>query len=316
MTKKAKRVVTRARPAAPKKPARELTTILDLVRHAVSRFRAAKLVFAHGTTDPVAEAAFLVGEALHLPPERFDAFSRARVTGAERTAVLRLIEARVRSRKPAAYLVRRAYIQGVSFYVDERVIVPRSYLGEILAGELFAEGDFSLVDPHKVTRVLDLCTGSGCLAILAALRFPGATIDAVDTSKDALDVARINVAEHGLEKRIRLLRGDLYAPLGDARYDLILANPPYVDAAGMAGLPPECLHEPRRALAGGTDGIAIVRRIIETAPRHLGEVGGLLCEVGRTREAVESAFPETSFLWLDTEESSGEVLWLDAKGLR
>jgi ribosomal protein L3 glutamine methyltransferase len=315
MTKKAKRIATRVRPARGKKPARELTTILDLVRHAVSRFRAAKLVFAHGTTDPVAEAAFLVGEALHLPPERVDAFSRARVTGAERTTVLRLIEARVRSRKPAAYLVRRAYIQGVSFYVDERVIVPRSYLGEILAGELFAEGDFSLVDPHKVTRVLDLCTGSGCLAILAALRFPDATIDAVDTSKDALDVARINVAEHGLERRIRLLRGDLYAPLGDARYDLILANPPYVDAAGMAGLPPECLHEPRRAFAGGTDGIAIVRRIIEAAPRHLDEVGGLLCEVGRTRKAVESAFPETSFLWLDTEESSGEVFWLDAKGL-
>jgi ribosomal protein L3 glutamine methyltransferase len=316
MTKKAKRVATPARPAAPKKPARELATILDLVRYAVSRFRAAKLVFAHGTTDPVAEAAFLVGEALHLPPERFDAFSRARVTGAERTAVLRLIEARVRSRKPAAYLVRRAYIQGVPFYVDERVIVPRSYLGEILAGELFAEGNFSLVDPHKVTRVLDLCTGSGCLAILAALRFPDATIDAVDTSKDALDVARINVAEHGLEKRIRLLRGDLYAPLGDARYDLILANPPYVDAAGMAGLPPECLHEPRRAFAGGTDGITFVRRIIEVAPRHLGEVGGLLCEVGRTRKTVESVFPETSFLWLDTEESSGEVFWLDAKGLR
>jgi ribosomal protein L3 glutamine methyltransferase len=316
MTKKAKRVATRARPARAKKPAREPTTILDLVRYAVSRFRAAKLVFAHGTTDPVAEAAFLVGEALHLPPERFDAFSRARVTGAERTAVLRLIEARVRSRKPAAYLVRRAYIQGVPFYVDERVIVPRSYLGEILAGELFAEGDFSLVDPHQVTRVLDLCTGSGCLAILAALRFPDATVDAVDTSKDALDVARINVAEHGLEKRIRLLRGDLYAPLGDARYDLILANPPYVDAAGMAGLPPECRHEPRRAFAGGTDGTTIVRRIIEAAPRHLGEIGGLLCEVGRTRKAVDSAFPATSFLWLDTEESSGEVFWLDAKGLR
>ena len=315
MTKKAKRVATRALPPAPKKPARELTTILDLVRHAVSRFGAAKLVFAHGTTDPVAEAAFLVGEALHLPPERFDAFSRARVTGAERTAVLRLIEARVRSRKPAAYLVRRAYIQGVSFYVDERVIVPRSYLGEILAGELFAEGDFSLVDPHKVTRVLDLCTGSGCLAILAALRFPDATVDAVDTSKDALDVARINVADHGLEKRIRLLRGDLYAPLGDARYDLILANPPYVDAAGMAGLPPECRHEPRGALAGGPDGLEIVRRIIAAAPRHLGEAGGLLCEVGRTREAVERAFPKTPFLWLDTEESSGEVFWLDAKGL-
>jgi ribosomal protein L3 glutamine methyltransferase len=315
MSPRPKRAAKRARPARAKKPARELTTILDFVRYAVSRFRAAKLVFAHGTTDPVAEAAFLVGEALHLPPERFDAFSRARVTGAERTAILRLIAARVRSRKPAAYLVRRAYIQGVPFYVDERVIVPRSYLGELLAGDVFAEGDYSLVDPGKVTRVLDLCTGSGCLAILAALRFPDATVDAVDTSKDALDVARINVANHGLEKRVRLLRGDLYKPLGDARYDLILANPPYVDAAGMAGLPPECLHEPRRALAGGADGIAIVRRIIADAPHHLRDAGGLLCEVGRTREAIERAFPKTPFLWLDTEESSGEVFWLDAKGL-
>ncbi|MEA3021430.1 MAG: ribosomal protein glutamine methyltransferase [Alphaproteobacteria bacterium] len=316
MSPKRKRAAKYARPARAKKPARELTTILDFVRYAVSRFRAAKLVFAHGTTDPVAEAAFLVGEALHLPPERFDAFSRARVTGAERAAILRLIEARVRSRKPAAYLVRRAYIQGVPFYVDERVIVPRSYLGELLAGDLFAQGDYSLVDPGKVTRVLDLCTGSGCLAILAALRFPDATVDAVDTSKDALDVARINVANHGLEKRVRLLRGDLYKPLGDARYDLILANPPYVDAAGMAGLPPECLHEPRGALAGGADGIAIVRRIIAEAPRHLRDAGGLLCEVGRTREAIEGTFPTTPFLWLDTEESSGEVFWLDAKGLR
>src|SRR3979409_1854965 len=207
MTQKRKRAAKRARPARVKKPARELTTILDFVRHAVSRFRAAKLVFAHGTTDPVAEAAFLVGEALHLPPERFDAFSRARVTGAERAAILRLIAARGRSRQPAAHLGRRwAYSQGVPFYVDERVIVPRSYLGELLAGDLFAEGDYSLVDPGKVTRVLDLCTGSGCLAILAALRFPDATVDAVDTSKDALDVARINVADHGLEKRSRLRR--------------------------------------------------------------------------------------------------------------
>jgi ribosomal protein L3 glutamine methyltransferase len=280
----------------------------------VSRFRAAKLVFAHGTTDPVAEAAFLVGEALHLPPERFDAFSRAHVTAKERTAVLRLIAARVRTRKPAAYLVRKSYVQGVAFYVDERVIVPRSYLGEVLAGDLL--GGDGLVDPEKVTRVLDLCTGSGCLAILAALRFAHATVDAVDISKDALAVARINVEQHGLEDRVRLVRGDLYAPLGEARYDLILTNPPYVDAPGMAGLPPECLHEPRIALAGGADGLRLIRRIIDAAPRHLTPSGGLLCEVGRGRAAVERAFPKTSFLWLDTEESSGEVFWIEAEGLR
>jgi ribosomal protein L3 glutamine methyltransferase len=304
----------RARPSRRNTTARELATIIDLVRYAVSRFRAGKVVFAHGTTDPVAEAAFLVGEALHLPPERFDAFSRAHVTAKERAAVLKLIEARVRTRKPAAYLVRKTYVQGVPFYVDERVIVPRSYLGELLAGDLF--GEDGLIDPDRVTRVLDLCTGSGCLAILAALRFPAATVDAVDISRDALAVARINVAQHGLGERVRLMRGDLYAPLGEARYDLILTNPPYVDAAGMAGLPPECRHEPRIALAAGADGLRFVRRIVEEAPRHLAETGGLMCEVGRGRAAVERAWPDKRFLWLDTEESSGEVFWIDAEGLR
>jgi ribosomal protein L3 glutamine methyltransferase len=209
--------------------------------------------------------------------------------------------------------VRKSYIQGVPFYVDERVIVPRSFIGELLAGDLF--GEDALVDPERITRVLDLCTGSGCLAILAALRFPNAMIDAVDISKDAIAVARINVEQHDLKDRVRLLRGDLYAPLGDERYDLILTNPPYVDARGMAGLPPECLHEPRLALAGGADGLKLVRRIIDEAPRHLVETGGLMCEVGRGRVAVENAYPDRSFLWLDTEESSGEVFWIDAKGL-
>jgi ribosomal protein L3 glutamine methyltransferase len=298
---------------AGRKAPRELKTIIDLVRYAVSRFRAAKLAIAHGTTDPVAEAAFLVGEALHLPPEQFDAFSRANVTAKERAAVLDLIERRVRTRKPAAYLVHRSYIQGVAFYVDERVIVPRSYLGEMLAGDLFA--DDGLVDPAGVGRVLDLCTGSGCLAILAAMRFADATVDAADISRDALAVARINVRDHGLDERVRLLRGDLYGAVGAERYDLILTNPPYVDAPGMAGLPPECRHEPRRALAGGRDGLKFVRRIIAEAPRHLTATGSLLCEVGRGREAVEEAFPQLPFLWLDTEESSGEVFWIDAKAL-
>ena len=293
----------------------ELSTIIDLVRYAVSRFRAAKLVIAHGTTDPVAEAAFLVGEALYIPPEHFDAFSRAHVTAEERAAVLRLIERRVRTRKPAAYLVHKTYIQGVPFYVDERVIVPRSYLGEILAGDLFT-GDGGLVDPAGVRRVLDLCTGSGCLAILAAMHFPDATVDAVDISRDALAVARINVRDHALEHRVRLLRGDLFAPVDRERYDLIITNPPYVDAPGMAALPPECRHEPRRAFAGGSDGLKFVRRIVAEAPRHLVPAGGLLCEVGRGRDAVERAFPTTRFLWLDTEESTGEVFWVDAKDLR
>ena len=294
----------------------ELATILDHVRYAVTQFRAAQLVFAHGTTDPLAEAAFMVCEALHLPPDRFEVFAGARVTHDEQKRIFDLVEARIRTRKPAAYLLQKAYLRGIPFYVDERAIVPRSYLGEILDGELFAgEGASLIADPHAVERVLDLCTGSGCLAVLAALRFPNAAVDAVDISADALAVAARNVAAHGLKERIRLHEGDLFGPVGAARYDLIVSNPPYVDAAGMASLPPECCHEPALALDGGPDGIAVVRRIIDNAGRHLTAGAGLLCEVGRDRLLLEETYPETSFLWLDTEESTGEVFWLDAAQL-
>jgi ribosomal protein L3 glutamine methyltransferase len=290
----------------------ELATILDHVRYAVTRFAAAQLVFAHGTADPLAEAAFLVCEALHLPPDRFEAFATARVARHEQKHIFDLIEARIRTRKPAAYLVKKAYLRGIPFHVDERTIVPRSYLGEILDSELFAGEEVSLIDPDAVGRVLDLCTGSGCLAVLAAMRFPNAAVDAVDISADALAVAARNVAEHGLEQRISLHQGDLFGPVRGARYDLVVSNPPYVDAAGMAALPPECRHEPALALDGGTDGIAIVRRIIDNAGRHLTGNAGLLCEVGRDRPILEMTYPETSFLWLDTEESTGEVFWLNA----
>jgi ribosomal protein L3 glutamine methyltransferase len=291
---------------------KELTTILDHVRYAVTQFRAAQLVFAHGTTDPFAEAAFMVCEALHLPPDRFDAFAGARVTHDEQKKIFDLIETRIRTRKPAAYLMQKTYLRGIPFYVDERTIVPRSYLGEILDGELFAGEDASLIDPRAVERVLDLCTGSGCLAVLAARQFPNAAVDAVDISADALAVAARNVAAHGLKERIQLHEGDLFGPLGGARYDLIVSNPPYVDAPGMAALPPECRHEPPLALDGGPDGIAVVRRIIDNAGRHLTADAGLLCEVGRDRAMLEKTYPQTRFLWLDTEESSGEVFWLDA----
>jgi ribosomal protein L3 glutamine methyltransferase len=292
---------------------KELETILDHVRYAVTQFQVAQLVFAHGTTDPLAEAAFLVCEALNLSPDRFDVFAGARVTQGEQKKIFDLIDARIRTRKPAAYLMQKAYLRGVPFYVDERAIVPRSHLAEILDSELFAGEEASLIaDPLAVERVLDLCTGSGCLAVLAALRFPNAAIDAVDLSADALAVAARNVAANGLQERIMLYEGDLFGPIGAVRYDLIVSNPPYVDAAGMAALPPECRHEPALALDGGRDGIAIVRRIIDNAGRHLTADAGLLCEVGRDRRILEMAYPGTSFLWLDTEESTGEVFWLDA----
>jgi ribosomal protein L3 glutamine methyltransferase len=302
------------KPRAPRP--KELATILDHVRFAVSRFSAAQLTFAHGTADPLAEAAFLICESLHLPPDRFETFAAARVARHEQKAIFDLIEARIRTRKPAAYLVQKAYVRGIPFYVDERTIVPRSYLGEILDGELFAGEAASLIDdPWAVGRVLDLCTGSGCLAVLAALRFPNAAVDAVDISANALAVAARNVAEHGLQDRISLHRGDLFGPVRGERYDVIVSNPPYVDADGMAALPPECRHEPAIALDGGPDGIAIVRRIIDNAGRHMTGNAGLLCEVGRDRPILETTYPDMSFLWLDTEESSGEVFWLNATQL-
>jgi ribosomal protein L3 glutamine methyltransferase len=304
--------------AAPKRAkvaAGELVTLLDFVRYAVSRFVAAKLAFAHGTTDPVAEAAFLVCEALHLHPDQFEIFANARVTAAEARTILALIDKRVTTRKPAAYLVNKIYMRGLPFYVDERVIVPRSFIGELLDSHFGGEGGSLIDDPASVERVLDLCTGSGCLAILAAHHFPSAEVDAVDISKGALEVAARNVSDHGLNDRITLHRGDLFAPLGDARYDLIITNPPYVDAAGMTALPPECRAEPKLAFDGGADGLDIVRRILRDAPDHLTPEGGLLCEIGRGRELLDEAFPELPLLWLDTEDSEGEVFWISAADL-
>lgn len=305
----------RAAPKPAKVAAGELVTLLDFVRYGVSRFVAAKLAFAHGTTDPVAEAAFLVCEALHLHPDQFEIFANARVTAAEAKTILALIDQRVTTRKPAAYLVNKVYMRGLPFYVDERVIVPRSFIGELLDSHFGGEGGSLIDDPAAVERVLDLCTGSGCLAILAAHHFPNAEIDAVDVSKGALEVAARNVGDHGLGDRITLHRGDLFAPLGDRRYDLIITNPPYVDAAGMAALPPECRAEPKLAFDGGADGLDIVRRILRDAPDHLTPEGGLLCEIGRGRELLDEAFPELPLLWLDTEDSEGEVFWISAADL-
>ena len=316
----------RVKPAAPRKPtpklpkvaAGELVTLLDFVRYAASRFIAANLTFAHGTTDPVAEAAFLVCEALHLHPEQFEPFATARITAAEAKQILDLIERRVTTAKPAAYLVNKIYMRGLPFYVDERVIVPRSFIGEILDTHFGGEADdesVALIDPFGVESVLDLCTGSGCLAILATRHFPHARVDAVDVSTDALKVAARNVAEYGLEDRVTLFRGDLFAPLDDRRYDLIIANPPYVDAEGMAALPRECRAEPKIAFDGGADGLDIVRRILDQAPRHLTPQGGLLCEIGRGRDNVEAAFPQLPLLWLDSEHSEGEVFWIGAADL-
>ncbi len=292
----------------PTKPS--LVTLGDFFRFAVRRFRAARLAYGHGTTNAVDEAAFLVLEGLRLPVHTLDPWLDLKPTATERARLLTLIEARVALRLPAPYLVGAAYMHGVRFRADKRALIPRSFIGDLLIG-----GALPIGDPSRVHRVLDLCTGSGCLAILAALVFPRARIDAVDLSAGALALARRNVADHRLDDRITIHRGDLFAPLGNGRYDLIISNPPYVDGRGMAKLPPEYRHEPRMALAAGDDGLDLVRRILAEAPRHLTKNGNLLCEIGRGRRPLETAYPRLPFLWLDTEQSEGEVFWIARKDL-
>lgn len=284
----------------------DLITVRDWVRYGTSRFSINGLVYGHGTVSSLDEAAFLVLSALDLPIDHLDPWLDARLTRSERMGVADLLQRRITSRKPAAYLTRTAWIRGRSFYVDERVIVPRSYIGELID-----EGLGGVVaNAQAVRSVLDLCTGSGCLAILAAEAFPGAEIDAVDISPDALAVAARNVADYGLDDRINLIRGDLFASLGDKRYDLILSNPPYVTTASMQAFPPEYRAEPPLAHAGGIDGMEIVRRILNEAPAHLAPRGALIVEIGMGREIIEAENPELPFLWLDTAESQGEVLAL------
>ncbi len=289
-----------------------LFTVCDYVRYGVSRFTEAALSYGHGTENAFDEAVFIVLETLKLPINVLEPYWNARLLEEERRALATIIQARVETRKPAPYLTGKAYIQNYPFYVDERVIVPRSFIGEIIC----AEGGFSKVpDPESVTSVLDLCTGSGCLAILAAHIFPHARIDAVDLSPDALEVARRNVDDYGLQHRVTLHQGDLFAPLKGQRYDLILTNPPYVDLEGMETLTPEFRHEPVMALAAGDDGLDIVHRIIKDAPNYLNDGGGMLCELGRCGPDLESAYASTPFLWIDTENSSGEVFWITKEQL-
>ena len=295
------------------KAASELRTLRDFLRYAISRFQQAELVYGHGSTNALDEAAFIILEALHLPIDKLDPFLDARLLLDERQRLAELIEARVTTRKPASYLLGKAYVRGVPFHVDERVIVPRSFIGELLFNDLFAGGPGALIeDPSQIERVLDLCTGSGCLAILAAGVFSAARVDAVDLSADALAVAQRNVNECAFADRIKLHQGDLFGPLKRKRYDLIITNPPYVGEDVMRALPPEYAHEPSMALAGGDDGLDIVRRILADAPAHLTPDGGLLCEIGEDREILDAEYPNLPFMWLDTEESAGEVFWLPA----
>lgn len=288
-----------------------LLTIRDFLRYAISSFRTAGLSHGHGATNALDEAAFIILESLKLPVDDINPWLDAHLLDSEKATLTKLINDRVTTRKPAAYLLKRTYMHGVPFYVDERVIIPRSYIGEMLVKGLFDEAGLGFdIAPENISSVLDLCTGSGCLAILASNVFHNAKIDAADLSSDALDVARINLKEHDLLDQISLHQGYLFDAVKGQLFDLIITNPPYVAKAEVDAFPPEYAHEPKMAHLGGEDGFELVREIIKQAPKHLNKGGGLLCEIGIGREILEAEFPKLNFFWLDSEESEAEVFFL------
>ncbi|MGL4395802.1 MAG: 50S ribosomal protein L3 N(5)-glutamine methyltransferase [Hyphomicrobium sp.] len=290
----------------------DLATVRDWLRYGVSRFTGANLSYGHGTARALDDAAFLILETLNLPIDTLDPWLDCRLTRDERMRISDVFTRRIESRKPAAYLVNKAYIADNPFYVDERVIVPRSYIGELLCADRLAT---AVADAEDVRSVLELCTGSGCLAILAALAFPNARVVASDISRDALDVAARNVLDYDLLDRIALTQADGFDGLAAERFDLIIANPPYVTAAAVAAFPPEYRAEPELAHLGGEDGLALVHRILAGAARFLTPDGVLVMEVGDAQAALEAAYPTLPFIWLDTAESAGEVFMLAASDL-
>ncbi len=287
-------------------------TVRDILRYAITRFNTAKLFFGHGTNNAFDEAAYLILHTLKLPLDQLEPFMDARLLQGEIDNLLRVIDKRTEERIPAAYLTNEAWLGGYRFYVDERVIVPRSFLAELIP-EHFAPW---LQDADAVQHALDLCTGSGCLPILLADAFPQAQIDAVDISADALAVARLNVDEYALGDRITLVESDLYSKLPDRKYDLIISNPPYVNAGSMAKLPQEYLHEPQLALAGGDDGMDLVRTIVSGAAQRLTPQGILIVEIGNEREHAEAAFPGLELTWLSTSAGDDMVFMVSAAQLQ
>lgn len=288
-----------------------LQSVRDLLRFAISRFEEAQLFYGHGTQNAYDEAAYLILHTLRLPIDRLEPFLDAKLLPQEVAAVVNILRRRVEERKPAAYLTQEAWLCDYHFYVDERVIVPRSFIAELLREQLQPWVDY----PELIHSALDMCTGSGCLAIMMAEAFPDAKIDAVDLSPEALAVARRNVDEYGLQNRIELVQSDLYHHLDGRQYDLIISNPPYVNAPSMDELPAEYRAEPELALASGEDGLDAVRAIIAAAPRFLTPHGLLIVEIGHNREELEASFPELPFTWLETSGGDGFVFMLHMEQL-
>ncbi|HWI82650.1 50S ribosomal protein L3 N(5)-glutamine methyltransferase [Ramlibacter sp.] len=284
-------------------------TLIELVNDSAARLEQAGVAFGHGTTNAFDEAAWLVLWGLGLPLDELDAVAALAVSPQQRASVEQLVGERIRTRKPAAYLTREAWLQGVPFYIDERSIVPRSFIAELLAG-----GDLDAWLQTPQGRILDLCTGNGSLAVLAAMAYPEAAVDAADISADALAVARINLEKHQLQERIHLIESDGLAAV-PGRYDLILCNPPYVNADSMAQLPPEYRAEPALALAGGVDGMDFVRRLLREAPAHMNAGAALVLEIGNERAHFDAAFPQLAAIWLDTSAGGDQVLLLTREAL-
>lgn len=291
--------------------AQELVTVRDFIRYAVSRFNAAGLFFGHGSDNAWDEAVYLTQHTLNLPLDRLEPFLDARLLTAEREALLDIYRRRCQDRLPAAYLTHEAWLGEHRFYVDDRVIVPRSFIAELLDEQLTPWID----DPWSINTALDLCTGSGCLAILTALAFPNAAVDAVDLSEEALSVAERNVADYRLGEQIELIHSDGFSQLEGRRYDLIISNPPYVNAESVAALPPEYLHEPEMALGSGDDGLDFTRHLLAHAREHLTDDGILVVEIGHNRDALEAAYPTLPFIWLDTAAGDEYVFLLRAEDL-
>ena len=285
-----------AKPIDPFKDTGSLITVRDWLRFAVSRFNEAGLFFGHGSDNAFDEAAYLILHSLHLPLDRLEPFLDASLTHGEAEQIKAVLQRRVKERVPAAYLTHEAWLGEYRFYVDEHVIVPRSFIAELLREQLSPW----VHDPASILYAADICTGSGCLAILMAHAFPHATIDATDISNDALQVAKRNVADYGLREQVHLIQSDLLKKLKGKTYDLIVTNPPYVNAPSMAELPEEYRCEPELALASGKDGLDHIRRILHDAPQHLNPGGLLVAEIGHNRDALEAAFPSMPFTWLDT----------------
>jgi len=287
-------------------PPAELETLRDFLRYAVSRFNQAGLAFGHGSANAYDEAAYLLLHTLHLPLDRLEPFLDAKLTAAERAEFGALLGRRIDERVPAAYLTHEAWLGDFRFHVDERVLIPRSFIAELLPDGIAPY----LPNPAAVTSALDLCTGSGCLAVLLAHAFENADVDAVDISADALAVAQRNVSEYGLAGRINLIRSNLFDNLPGKSYDLIISNPPYVTTMAMEALPREYRHEPALALAGGDDGLDAVRTILRKAPQFMQPDALLIVEVGDNRAGTEAAFPRMPFTWLATPSSEASVFLL------